>query len=370
MKEAKAFVQSGALTKTQSGPSAASLSVYDAVDRWLKICVEEGTENHEPVTHYTGKTYAHRAEIMKSYEWTKPVQLITPVDIQDFKSWLLENCVGRHQAMKVLSSFHTVMHEMMIRGVVGTNPVSGISIKMDSRYKKQIVPPTEREVLALLSAADRLANSPNPQLARYWERFRPILYLSVDTGARPQEYLAASRENLSDSNALLIDRAIEKGGHKISATKTKAGCRTLDISADVADMVRHYADHHGITSTYGLMFPTSTGRWMQVEHWRNRGFYKACKEAGLMVQVEQDGKRVDKPKFTPYDIRHFYASMLIEQRTNLKRLKKLLGHESITTTLNTYGHLIERVEAKAEDRSGLVSDLGHRTCGEVVASTL
>jgi site-specific recombinase XerD len=36
--------------------------------------------------------------------------------------------------------------------------------------------------------------------------------------------------------------------------------------------------------------------------------------------------------------------MLIEQRVNLKRVQYLMGHEDIHTTLNVYGHLIERAE--------------------------
>ncbi len=34
--------------------------------------------------------------------------------------------------------------------------------------------------MVLLTAADRLANSKNPQVRRSWERYRPILYLAQD----------------------------------------------------------------------------------------------------------------------------------------------------------------------------------------------
>ena len=59
-----------------------------------------------------------------------------------------------------------------------------------------------------------------------------------------------------------------------------------------------------------------------------------------------------RPKYRPYDLRHFFASMLIEQRVNSKRIQYLMGHEDIRTTLNVYGHLIESVEAKAERTLG------------------
>ena len=93
-----------------------------------------------------------------------------------------------------------------------------------------------------------------------------------------------------------------------------------------------------------------------------------------MKTVEEDGETVLKPKYSPYDLRHFYASMLIEQKTNLKRIQKLMGHEKIETTLNVYGHLIERVEAAAEKRTGMLASLhnqgGKKSCGESVASPL
>ena len=69
----------------------------------------------------------------------------------------------------------------------------------------------------------------------------------------------------------------------------------------------------------------------------------ACIEAGLVEKAERGSR--ERVKYKPYDLRHFYASMLIEDRTNLKRIQKLMGHRDIETTLNTYGHLIERAEA-------------------------
>lgn len=369
LKEARAFRDDSYKRRNDDVRSTEIKTVDQAIDKWIEICVKEGTENHEPVTRYTQKTYEYRASIMKKYDWNKSLQEIKPSDVRAFKSWLIDNCAGRHQAMKVLSSFHTVMQEMTIRDIVHSNVVSGISIKMNSRYRKKISPPTEKEVIELLAASDRLANSKNMRIAKSWQRYRPILYLATDTGARPQEYLAIPTYNLSDID-IKIDRAIERGGNKISVTKTEAGQRWVDVSPESRDMVQHYSKHHAVPNQHDLIFPTSSGHWQCVDHWRNRGFYVACMEAGLIKNVDEDGEVVEKPKYSPYDLRHFYASMLIEKRTNLKRIQKLLGHESINTTLNSYGHLIERVEAASEKKTGLLSNLGGKACGEFVANTV
>lgn len=69
----------------------------------------------------------------------------------------------------------------------------------------------------------------------------------------------------------------------------------------------------------------------------------------------------------PYALRHFFASMLIERRVNLKRMQKLMGHSNIETTLNTYGHLNEKAEEAEAVNIGMLAALSPRPCGESVA---
>lgn len=256
-----------------------------------------------------------------------------------------------------------------MRGHIASNVAAGVAIRADSRYDAPVVIPTINEVTRLLAAADRLANSKNKQTARTWKRYRPILYLAADSGMRPQEYLVVPQRNLIDGG-VKVDRALERGGYKISVTKTPAGRRFIDLSPETFDLVAHYAEHEAVENKYDLIFPTANCRWQDTDNWRKRGFYKACEEAGL-VEEENDetGETILKPKFSPYDLRHFYASMLIERRTNLKRIQKLMGHEDIKTTLNVYGHLIEQQEVDKDEPVGLVSDIARNSCGKSVAST-
>jgi integrase len=86
-----------------------------------------------------------------------------------------------------------------------------------------------------------------------------------------------------------------------------------------------------------------------------------------METVEEEGETVEQPKYKPYDLRHFYASMLIDQRVNLKRIQTLMGHRNIQTTLNVYGHLIERVETAAQERVSVLTTLKRTSCGASVA---
>ena len=51
-----------------------------------------------------------------------------------------------------------------------------------------------------------------------------------------------------------------------------------------------------------------------------------------------------------HDLRHFLASMLIDQGESPKYIQDQLGHASIATTFDTYGHLMPRrvLEATAK----------------------
>jgi integrase len=363
-KEAQAYIESGRANKAAGITKGGIRTVPQAVERWLEICEKEGTDGNDPVTAYTLVNYRYYAGFMIGYPWPKGLAELQPPDIVEFRSWLLTNCPSRYVARKTLTYFHTVLNEMALRGHVGSNVAAGISISSTSRYDQPVTPPTVKEFSALLAAADRLANSKNQQIARAWKRNRPMIYLAGDTGMRPGEYLALPIFNVTRKE-VKVDRAVERQGHKISVTKTSAGMRWIDLSPEVADMVLHYAEHDAPKNEYDLVFPTKTGRWQSITNWRNLAFSAACYEAGLIETVERDGKKVERPKFSPYDLRHFYASMLIEQRVSLKRIQKLMGHTNITTTLNIYGHLIERAETSEERKVGLVARLS--SCGESVA---
>lgn len=367
-KEALEFRDGSAKTKPNASRASEIRTVEQALQKWLDICEKEGRDGRDPVTGYTLKNYQWRRDHIVSYGWSKPLAELSTPDVVEFRSWLLRNH-SRDVAGKLLSSFHSMILEMMKRGIIDRDIVIGVSIRGDSRYDTPVVIPTEAEVHALLAAADRLANSRNKRIQKTWERYRAMLYLAADSGMRPQEYIVVPRQNLSEAG-VKVDRALERGGAKISVTKTPAGRRFIDLSPHVLEMVLRYADSHAVTNKHDLVFPTASGHWQSTDNWRKRGFYVACEEAGLMETVEEDGELMERPRFSPYDLRHFYASMLIENRVNLKRIQKLMGHEKIETTLNVYGHLIERVEAASEKRTGMLASLGQIPCGKSVANRL
>ncbi len=51
-------------------------------------------------------------------------------------------------------------------------------------------------------------------------------------------------------------------------------------------------------------------------------------------------EKADLPKFRIHDIRHTYASLLLSQGEPLNYVKEQLGHASIQTTVDVYGHIV------------------------------
>ena len=64
---------------------------------------------------------------MRGHEWAKELADLTTPDIIEFRSWLLKN-YSRDLSKKVLSSFHSVIREMAVRGHIGSNVAAGVSV--------------------------------------------------------------------------------------------------------------------------------------------------------------------------------------------------------------------------------------------------
>jgi integrase len=89
-----------------------------------------------------------------------------------------------------------------------------------------------------------------------------------------------------------------------------------------------------LPNALGLVFPNSAGNPINHNTLVNRHYQPALKDAGL-------------PTIRFHDLRHTYASLLIEQGENIKYIQTQLGHSSPTVTLYTYAHLMKSVNQEA-----------------------
>lgn len=366
LKEARAFTENlGSLKE----PVSDAMPVSEAVDLWLSICEKFGRDGREKVELETHKEYRRRANVMKEYAWPKPVHELEPTDVVAFRNWLLEHKT-RDLARRTLSSFHSVMIEMHRQGKIQIDPAAGITVRGGGRYEEEnaeVEIPTDDEMRALYAAADRLA-AKKGVTGENWARYRPMIYLAGFTGMRPSEYRGLAWQHVAPDHVAVRQRADRTGN--IGPVKSRAGRRTLYLPTMVLDMIKAWKKKCP-KSDIDLVFPTASGSPMALSNFRVGAWDPLLKEAKLMKTVKRNGKRVEVPKYTPYALRHYFASKLIETGRDLKFIQTAMGHSKIEITFNVYGHLIrgreEQHKKAAEELAFLLLPAG--ACGKSVAQS-
>jgi len=104
----------------------------------------------------------------------------------------------------------------------------------------------------------------------------------------------------------------------------------------------------------GLLFPDNSGNFMDQSNMLKRHFFPVINKIGIR-------------KIRFHDLRHTYASLLIEQGENIKYIQSQLGHSSPTVTLDVYAHLMKPYNQEAVIR--LENTIFSTTGSKMVAET-
>jgi integrase len=178
----------------------------------------------------------------------------------------------------------------------------------------QVVPMTAEQVRTMAEAVS--------------DRYRALVVVLAGTGLRPAEALGLSVDRVDFlRRTIRVDRqlvTVAGDTPTLAPTKTETSVRTIPAGQLVLDeLATHLARYQ--PGPDGLIFTDSKGdpiRRSALGHlWR-----RAARPSGLGA-------------FTPHDLRHYAASVLIDQGASVKAVQHHLGHASATTTLDVYAHL-------------------------------
>ncbi len=153
-----------------------------------------------------------------------------------------------------------------------------------------------------------------------------------------------------DKNCIYIRQAVYLVGNelKIGSLKTKASIRDLPMTERIkAELLREY-ERRGHPQGDELLYLSSVGNPIDGRSFL-KTFQLASHQAGL-------------PLITLHEIRHSVATALKDSGVSAKEAQSILGHESITTTLQIYTHTSE------EQKSGAISSLADRIFGVTPAT--
>jgi integrase len=95
----------------------------------------------------------------------------------------------------------------------------------------------------------------------------------------------------------------------------------------------------GLYRDRGLVFTAATGGLINPSNLRQRSFARLLQRAEL-------------PRITFNDLRHTCASLLFQRNVHPKFVQELLGHASVSITLDTYSHMLPGMGSEAADAIG------------------
>ena len=93
----------------------------------------------------------------------------------------------------------------------------------------------------------------------------------------------------------------------------------------------------GLWQDHDLVFPNEVGCLLNPSNLRNRSFKRIKARSGVREDL----------RF--HDLRHTCATLLLKGGVNAKVVSEMLGHASITITLNTYSHVLPDMQDSAAD---------------------
>jgi integrase len=156
-------------------------------------------------------------------------------------------------------------------------------------------------------------------------RDRLLFALLLDTGLRIGEALGLRHEDiaLAERQVSVVPRP------NANRVRAKSG-RSREVPAS-AELMRLYADY--LNREYGAL----DSDYVFVNLW-GRPHGRPLTYSAVYDLVERLRRRTGID-FEPHQFRHTYATWLLRKGAGMESVKELLGHASITTTMDTYGHL-------------------------------
>jgi integrase len=168
-------------------------------------------------------------------------------------------------------------------------------------------------------------------------RMYALFVLLGTSGMRLGEALGLRWEDVDlDGGRLFVKRALQRQTGKglvFVEPKTARSRRTIHLTAIAVQALRQHQDYTG------LMRAVARERWRESGH-----VFTSTVGAGMESGVVNDNlnrllAKAGLPKIRVHDLRHTVATILLQGGAHPKLVQDLLGHSTVTLTLDTYSHV-------------------------------
>ena len=226
-------------------------------------------------------------------------------------------------------TLYSALKAAVLDGLIPRNPAASVKPpRMDKREMTPLSPAQARALLDTARAAD--------------DRWSALYVLAVTTGLRQGELLGLRWEDVDLGSATLRVRhtlqppGFPKGAPaRLTPPKTRRSLRGVHLPRSaVQALLRHQelqdaerARSDGSWRDYGLVFPNTLGGYADYTNLMPRHFKPLLRKAGL-------------PNIRFHDLRHTCATLLFTRGVHPKIVSEVLGHSSVSITLDVYSHVI------------------------------
>lgn len=324
----------------RGGRPPADIPVYDYLVSYLKRVEPELQKN--TIVSYRSMTNGK----IRRYFQRRPqltVGNLKPQDIQDFYQSLFADGVVANTVIHYHALLRRAFQQAFKEERIDANPFDRVGRPKKNKFHGENY--TQEELLTLL------------HLAR-GDVIYPAILLAGAMGLRRSEALGVRWSRIDwEKRTVLLDTKIveyrENGKKKVEPVeemKNKSSRRTLPLPDPVVEMLQVQKEHREV---YRKMFQGSyNAQYLD---------YVCVNQLGELLRpsyvtdhfrelLEKYGLR----HIRFHDLRHTFASLLINQDVPLINMSNFLGHSDLSTTANIYAHLDK---ASKQASAAVISDI-------------
>ncbi len=315
-----------------------NMTVKEWLDKWLK-----GRKPHLAENSWRTYEMMKRCHIVPILGNVKLKDLTTR-QIQDLINEKMvngrikgEGGLSPRTVIYIYTTLHAALNQAVKEKILPYNVAEPVEVP--KQKKKEIKPYDKDQVNKLLNTAKNTF-------------YYTPLFLELSTGLRRGELIGLKWRDLNFENQILfIKRQLirtQEDGLIFKDPKTEDSVREIKLNDKViAELKSHkikqnenklymgekYQDHN-------LLFCQENGKPLNPRNFM-KGFKDIIKKAGL-------------PDIRFHDLRHGFATLSLENGVPAKTIQDILGHSTISTTLDTYSHVTEEMQ---EDAANIIGQI-------------
>lgn len=268
--------------------------------------------------------YLLRCHVLPEFEH-RPIANIRADEVDAWKVKLMQSGISPSTANKAFRCFADVMGLAVKRDRIAKSPTYGVDAPKEAKKRPEFFTPAQ---------VTQIVDSIDP-------RYRTLVLVAAYTGLRWGEAtgLRPGKLDLLHRTISVDEQLTEvKGKLAFGPPKTQNSIRTVSIPGPlVAKLEAHMAEF----SSNDLVFTAPNGGPLRRNQFTRRVWHPALRRAGI-------------PGYTFHTLRHTAVTIAIDIGFTAEQLTEWIGHSSISTTYDRYGHLFPRKREAIADRMGEV----------------